>query len=396
MMTPGTRLGVYELVAPLGAGGMGEVHRARDTRLGREVALKLLPAAIAADPAGLSRFEQEARCVAAVNHPNIVGLFDIGREGPVAYMVTELVDGSTLRGARLPVRKVTEVGAQIADALAAAHAAGVTHRDIKPDNVMLTRDGRVKVLDFGVAKVSPSAGDEGLTVAQTAIGSVVGTVGYMAPEQVRGEPMGPRTDIFAVGALLYELLQGAPAFDGETPAEVMTATLRSDPADLPSGVPEPVRQIVHRCLEKDPGERFQSARDLSFALRRLAGSSTAALRLATQPRRADWRLALALSALILGGLLAGGAFRWVGSAQDGAIDPIQLTRVTSDRRNELAPSFSPDRTLAEDHDCEGSTMTTASGRQFGDGGGLPTSRPGTIRVQNGQTRARIDTTPAEE
>ena len=191
MLAPGTRIGAYEVIAALGAGGMGEVYRARDTRLGRDVALKVLPRQLFSDPSGLTRFEREARQIAALNHPNIVAIFDTGRDGEIAYIATELVDGTTLRESRLPVRKVAEIGAQLADALAAAHRAGVTHRDIKPDNVMVTREGRVKLLDFGVAKVTGPFDPDGATLSQTVDGSIVGTVGYMAPEQLRAGPCRP-------------------------------------------------------------------------------------------------------------------------------------------------------------------------------------------------------------
>jgi Tol biopolymer transport system component len=335
-------MGVYELGAPLGAGGMGQVYRARDTRLEREVALKLLPPDLA-DSASLARFEQEARHVAALNHPNIVAVFDVGSEGGVAYMVTELVDGSTLRGAQLPVRKVVEIGAYVADALAAAHAAGVTHRDIKPDNVMITREGRVKLLDFGVAKTGRLVAADAMTMMHTATHASVGTVGYMSPEQVRGGSVDHRADIFSTGALLYELLAGRPPFSGETAAEMMTATLRTDPPELPAVVPDAIQRIVRRCLEKNPEERFQSARDLAFALRQLTGSSSAAAPDAKRPGAVRWRLwigaaaALALGAVAMGALVS----RW-SAARDADIDPIQLTRVTSDRREERAPAFSPD------------------------------------------------------
>ena len=341
-------MGVYELVAAVGAGGMGEVYRARDTRLGRDVALKVLPANLAASSDSLARFEEEARHVAALNHPNIVALFDIGTAHGMSYIVTELVDGATLRGASFPVRKVADIGAQIADALAAAHGTGVTHRDIKPDNVMVTREGRVKVLDFGVAKVTGPLAAGGMTVAQTGIGSVVGTAGYMAPEQVRGDAVDPRADIFAVGAVLYELLAGVPAFERATAAETMAATLREDPPDLPSAVPNAIQQIVGRCLEKNPEERFQSARDLAFALRQLTGSSvTAAEPVTVQAGRFQSRAWIAGAGVVFGVLVTGlAAQRWA-AVQDATLDPIQLTRVTADRRNELAPAFSPDgRSLA--------------------------------------------------
>jgi serine/threonine protein kinase len=342
MFAAGTRMGVYELVAPLGAGGMGQVYRARDTRLGREVALKVLPPDLA-DSSSLARFEQEARHVAALNHPNIVAVFDVGSEGGVAYMVTELVDGSTLRGAQLPVRKVVEIGAYVADALAAAHAAGVTHRDIKPDNVMITREGRVKLLDFGVAKTGRLVAADAMTMMHTATHASVGTVGYMSPEQVRGGPVDHRADIFSTGALLYELLAGRPPFSGETAAEMMTATLRTDPPELPAGVPDAIQRIVRRCLEKNPEERFQSARDLAFALRQLTGSSIAAVPDTVHSRTGRWRVWIGAAAALALGVVAMGALaiRW-SAARDADIDPLQLTRVTSDRQDERAPAFSPD------------------------------------------------------
>jgi serine/threonine protein kinase len=335
-------MGVYELVAPLGAGGMGQVYRARDTRLGREVALKVLPSDLA-DSSSLARFEQEARHVAALNHPNIVAVFDVGSEGGIAYMVTELVDGSTLRGTQLPFRKVVETGAQVADALAAAHAAGVTHRDIKPDNVMITREGRVKVLDFGVAKAGGSLVADAMTMAHTAAHAVVGTVGYMSPEQIRGARVDHRTDIFSTGALLYELLAGRPPFSGETAAETMTATLRTDPPELPAVIPEAIQRIVRRCLEKNPEERFQSARDLAFALRQLTGSSTTAVPGAVNSSPVRSRIWIVAAAALALGVVGTGAsvIRW-SIARDADLDPLQLTRVTSDRREERAPAFSPD------------------------------------------------------
>jgi serine/threonine protein kinase len=343
MIPAGTRLGVYELAAPLGAGGMGEVYRARDTRLGRDVALKVLPGDLAHDPSSLARFEQEGRHVAALNHPNIVAVHDVGMQDGVAYIVTELIDGASLRGVNLTARKILDIAAQIADGLSAAHAAGVTHRDMKPDNVMVTRDGRVKILDFGVAKVTGPFAAADATKAQTEAGVVVGTVGYMAPEQVRGGPVDHRADIFAFGALLYELLAGGRAFAGDTAAEVMTAILKQDPPELPPATPDGVRQIVYRCLEKKPEERFQSAQDLAFALRHLTGSSISAAEIPTPdtrpPRTRAWIAAAGFAAGILfAGVLA---LRWI-AAQDAAVDPVQLTRISADRQDEMAPALSPD------------------------------------------------------
>jgi hypothetical protein len=247
---------------------MGEVYRARDTRLGRDVAVKILPADVANDSVRRQRFEQEARAVAALNHPNIVAIYDVGDN----YIVTELVDGEQLRGAKPSLRKTIEIGAQIASGLACAHDAGITHRDLKPDNILLTRDGRVKILDFGLAKV-PGAMTGGVTETLTEPGTVMGTVSFMSPEQVRGAAIDHRSDIFSLGLVLYGLLAGKRAFKGDTSVETMTAILKQDPAELPGTVPGALRQIVSHCLEKDPANRFQSAKDLAFALSQIGGQT---------------------------------------------------------------------------------------------------------------------------
>jgi serine/threonine protein kinase len=265
-------MGAYEILGPLGAGGMGEVYRARDTRLGREVALKVIPFSKAQDQTARDRMEREARIVASLNHPNILALHDIGTANDAIYIVTELVDGESLRGLTPPLRKCLDIAAQIADGLAAAHAAGITHQDLKPDNVMVTRDGRVKLLDFGVALRSRFISDLEATVSHEETGLLTGTIGYMAPEQVRTSDVDSRADIFAFGGLLYELLTGTRAFQGDTAADVMTAVLTVEPPELPLSVPPGVRDIIHRCLEKSREERFQSARDLGFALRQAAGA----------------------------------------------------------------------------------------------------------------------------
>lgn len=247
---------------------MGEVYRARDPRLGRDVALKILPADVATDPSRRQRFENEARAVAALNHPNIVAVYDVG-EG---FIVSELVEGEPLSGARFGLRKTLDIAAQVASGLAAAHAAGVVHRDLKPDNILLTRDGRPKILDFGLARMTQLSGsaDATMTGPLTGPGTVMGTVGYMAPEQVRGLDADHRSDIFSFGVVLHELLAGERPFAGETAVDTLQAILREDAPYLPSTVPAGVRQVVSHCLEKDPALRFQSARDLGFALRALA------------------------------------------------------------------------------------------------------------------------------
>ena len=291
-LAPGVRLGPYEVVSPLGAGGMGEVYKARDPRLGRDVAIKVLPGSLASDPSRLHRFEQEARAVAALSHANILAIFDIGT-GDVPFLVTELLEGETLRAViergPVPMRRATDIALQLVAGLAAAHGRGIVHRDLKPENVFLTRDGTVKILDFGLAKCETGLGGAAAadhTMAATSAGVILGTVGYMAPEQIRGEPADPRSDIFAVGTVLYEMVSGQRAFHGDSPADTMSAVLREQPPDLMlrTGTPPAVARIVRRCLEKDPAERFQSARDVRFALEAVtdAPDASPALRAADQ------------------------------------------------------------------------------------------------------------------
>ena len=279
-LTPGTRIGAYEIVASLGAGGMGEVYRARDLRLGREIALKLLPAKLSADPERLARLEREARMVAGLSHPNIVVLHSIEDDRDVRFLTMELIEGRSLDHALapggLPVIQVIELGIGLADAHAAAHEKGVVHRDLKPANVMLTRDGRVKVLDFGLAKLAATEPDPELTQAMAGLhsveGQVVGTVPYMAPEQIRGEAVDERTDLFALGIVLYELASGTRPFAGATPADISSAILRDAPKPLASvrgDLPADLERIITRCLEKVPQERFQSATDVAHELRRV-------------------------------------------------------------------------------------------------------------------------------
>ncbi len=284
--TPPRSVGPYEIIGPLGAGGMGQVYRARDSRLNRDVALKMLPPEYSTDPVRKQRFEQEARAVAALNHPGILSIYDVGD----GWMVTELVEGETLRKAQLNITQVIDVGAQIADALAAAHDTGITHRDLKPENILLTPEGRTKILDFGLAQVvkPPVPGEEQEIRTVTNPGIPMGTPGYMAPEQVRGQQVDQRADIFSLGVILYELLAGKPAFEGPSSMEVMHAIVAEEPAELPENVPDGLRRIVRRCLEKKPAQRFQAARDLAFALRSfgaLTSGAAAKVVVAPAPRR---------------------------------------------------------------------------------------------------------------
>ena len=312
-LAPGTRMGPYEILALIGAGGMGEVYRARDARLKRAVAVKILPPEVAADPARRQRFEFEARTVAGLNHPNIVAIYDVGTEDGVSYIVSELIEGQSLRGSALGLRKSIECAVQIADGIAAAHAVGIVHRDLKPDNIMLTREGRVKILDFGLARLNApaAAAAETLTI-RTEPGLVMGTVGYMSPEQVRGKEADARSDIFSFGVLLYEMFSGRRAFQCDTAVETMTAILKQELLDLPDTVPSGVRQIVRHCLEKDPANRFQSARDLSFALSALSSGKSQSGAAPKLPGTARWlRSMLAVAGAVSLMLLAIAVYRVV-------------------------------------------------------------------------------------
>lgn len=297
-LASGAKLGPYEIVALVGAGGMGEVYRARDTRLKRDVALKILPEELSADAARRQRFEIEAHAVAALNHPNIVAIYDVGSESGASYIVTEWIDGEPLRG-RFNVRRVLGCALEISKGLAAAHAAGIIHRDLKPDNILLTSDGRVKIVDFGLAKLVPARAEAavGETVTmKTDAGTVLGTAAYMSPEQVRGDEVDSRTDIFSLGVVLYELLSGRRAFQADTSVETMTAILKQEPPDLPETVPAGLRRLVQHCLEKNRENRFESARDLSYALEAVAqGSQSSGAGVAVRGKKRAWALPIAVT-----------------------------------------------------------------------------------------------------
>ena len=352
----GARLGKYEILSKLGEGGMGEVWRARDEQLHRIVALKILPPDLASDPSRRARFEQEARVVAALNHPNIVAVYEFGEDRGQAFLASEFVDGETLRAVidrgRIPVRRATEIAIQIADAMAAAHSAAIVHRDLKPENIMLTAaSGSVKVLDFGLAKQTLAvASDKTVTMgAVTQPGTVMGTVGYMPPEQVRGTNADHRSDIFSFGAILYEMLAGARAFQAESQVETMNAILHADPPELAAdaSIPAPLANIIRRCLEKRPEQRFQSTADLAFALRSVSGSTISQAQPASQimvtpavpqspSRRWVWLAAAAGAGIALFG--AGFYVREKALHQE----PPQFQRLTFRRGLVRSARFTPD------------------------------------------------------
>src|SRR5579871_3750039 len=313
----GSKLGPYEIQSPLGAGGMGEVYRARDTRLNRDVAIKILPASYSADPERLQRFAQESRAAAALNHPNILSIYDIGETNGAPYVVSELLEGETLRdrlrNGPLSSRKAIDYAQQIARGLAAAHEKGIVHRDLKPENLFITNDGRAKILDFGLAKFTrPDAdaakvsGDDPTMQVATEVGTVMGTAGYMSPEQVRGKAADSRSDIFSFGAILYEMLSGKRAFHGDSAADTMSAILKEEPPDLTETnrtITPALERIVRHCLEKNPAERFQSARDIAFNLSALTDVSTTTrggMRAMPEERKSQrWLIPLLASVLVL-------------------------------------------------------------------------------------------------
>ena len=349
-LTAGHRLGRYEILSPLGAGGMGEVYRARDSKLKRDVAVKVLPAFVSGDPEFLARFEREANAVAALSHPNILSIFDFGNEEGVAFAVMELLEGNTLREmlTKGPIsqRKAVDYAQQVARGLWAAHERGVVHRDLKPENLFVTRDGQVKILDFGLAKqvvrAAPGKQTSAPTVSgRTQPGTVMGTVGYMSPEQVRGLSADHRSDIFCLGAVLYEMLSGRRAFSGATAADTMAAILNAEPPELSGSgrkILPGLDRIVRHCLEKNPEERFQSARDLAFALEAAWQTSGEQPTTAVTPRR-KLRSAALLGAAAL--FLGAGLF-WVGTRVRSEEKPVTFRRITFRRGNVVDARFTPD------------------------------------------------------
>ena len=349
----GTKLGNYEIVGPLGAGGMGEVYRAHDPKLKRDVAIKVLPSLFSNDAERLRRFEQEACAAAALNHPNILVVYQLGTHDGAPYLVSELLEGSTLREqlkrGPLPLRKVIDCGVQVARGLAAAHEKGIVHRDLKPENLFVTKDGRLKILDFGLAKLVQYQGTVDVNAPTVSVltgaGAVMGTVGYMSPEQVSGKPTDHRADIFALGAILYETLTGERAFRKPTSAETMSAILNEDPsavAQLGPATPPALQRVVQRCLEKNPEQRFQSASDLSFALEALSNSTGAYVAEPTtlHMTRAGWKWA-ALGVFIVA-LLAGGGVVLFRSRESAGPVRLEYTQLTNFADSAVAPALSPD------------------------------------------------------
>jgi len=355
-LMPGTRLGDYEVHKLLGSGGMGEVYRARDLRLRREVAIKVLPSFMSSDKGRLGRFEQEAQAAAALNHPNILAVFQMGTYEGAPYLVSELLDGDNLRGhvtrGPMPARKAIDYGVQIAHGLAAAHEKGIVHRDLKPENLFVTKDGRLKILDFGLAKLkqpTPGHQESVPTAAASATepGTVMGTVGYMSPEQVRGQEVDHRTDIFSFGAVLYEILTGKRAFQKTTSVDTMSAILNEDPSPISNvapDIPPALQRTVHRCLEKSPEQRFQSASDLAFALEALSDSAVRPLvQTGTKPLLARDRRSAGLAVLAALVLIAAGAVWW---QMPRAIPRVEGVRqITDDGEPKLGPESG---TLATD------------------------------------------------
>jgi eukaryotic-like serine/threonine-protein kinase len=387
-LTTGKKLGPYEIQNPIGAGGMGEVYSAHDSRLNRTVAVKILPAMFSADRERLNRFSQEARAAAALNHPNILSIYDIGEDAGAPYIVSELLEGETLRDrlrtGPLPLRKAIEYALQIARGLAAAHEKGIVHRDLKPENLFLTEDGRVKILDFGLAKLtrpeSLASDAEMATIqAATEAGMVMGTVGYMSPEQVRGKASDARSDIFAFGAILYEMISGKRAFHGETPADTMSAILKEDVPELSEttrNVPPGLERIVRHCLEKSPAQRFHSANDLAFDLEALTDLSTLSKsgveRVVKENAKAAWRrkLELAGAALVFAGVVAGIGW-WMGHGSS-ASDPTEYKQITFRTGDIGNARFTPDGSVIYSATFEGgqnqlymATMNENGAREVG-------------------------------
>src|SRR5882724_4284868 len=355
-LASGTKLGPYEITAPLGAGGMGEVYRARDNRLGRDVAIKVLPPGFSQDGDRLRRFEQEARAAGILNHPNILSIYDIGTIAGAPYLVSELLEGQTLRetlrAMPLSPYKAIEVGIQIAHGLGAAHEKGIVHRDLKPENLFVTKDGRVKILDFGLAKLKPApAGintDVSTRLPGTAPGVVMGTVGYMSPEQVRAEEVDHRSDIFAFGAILYEMLAGRRAFEGDSAVEVLNAILKEEPPEISEPkreVPPALVRVIRHCLEKSREDRFQSIADVAFYLEALPAAAdretSAAERARPRGRGRRW-MAVTAAGIALAAAITIWQVRWSDEVWENPLANAHIERVTDFPGIETSAAISAD------------------------------------------------------
>lgn len=350
-LSNGQKLGPYEVLSPVGAGGMGEVYKARDTRLSRDVAIKVLPSQLSTDEQALARFQKEAQAVAALSHPNVLGIFDFGKEDSIVYAVMELLDGESLReklkNGPISQRRAIEIAVQLANGLAAAHGKGIIHRDLKPENIFITRDGHTKILDFGLSKRTEIL-HESLTHApteagHTAPGMILGTVGYMSPEQVRGLPLDFRTDIFSFGAVLYEMLSGTAAFRRETASDTMSAILRDEPPDLSETkkISVALDRIVRHCLEKDPERRFGSAADIAFDLEATSQTSSAS----SMPKKMETfrkRFRMQSIALIAALLLLPLAFLLGKRMHSNAVSFPSYQRLTFARGTVQGARFAPD------------------------------------------------------
>jgi serine/threonine protein kinase/Tol biopolymer transport system component len=381
MLKSGTQIGPYNVVSLLGSGGMGEVYRARDSRLSRDVAIKVLPAVMAQDDERLRRFEQEAKATGMLNHPNILAVFDFGLYEGAPYIVSELLEGQSLRellrNGKPPMRKGVDYAIQIANGLAAAHEKGIVHRDLKPENVFVSKDGRVKILDFGIAKLSkPDAASEETRLydsnVNTMAGAVMGTPGYMSPEQIRGKIADARSDIFSFGAILYEMLSGKRAFDGASLTDINAAILRDDPPDISQAdptIPLGLEHIVRHCLEKNPEERFHSARDLAFALQGLSVTSSTQPRVPQQTRIefSRWKLPLYAGLAALLALVVG---LWAGQRM-GFVPPPSFQQLTFRRGTIHFARFTPD----------GNTVIYGA-RLNGEDLAIFTTRPGSLESRS--------------
>ena len=355
-IAPGTRFGPYEIISRLGAGGMGEVFRARDTRLGRAVAIKVLPSEFAADAARLQRFEQEARAASALNHPNIITVYDIGSVDHTSYLAMELVDGKSLRElidhGPLPIRRILDLGVQIADGLAKAHDAGIVHRDLKPENIMISADGFAKILDFGLAKLTPQPqGDDSKTVRRdSTAGTLLGTAGYMSPEQAAGEKVDFRSDQFSFGTILYEMASGANPFRRNTAAETLTAIIREEPERLDPSVAAPLRWIIERCLAKDPDARYASTKDLARDLKSVR-DHLSDVAVAIEPVRRRWPIAW----LLLAPAVAGAMF--FAGKRAGRVTPPEFKQLTYRRGTIWNARFAPDGRIVYAASWDGAPST---------------------------------------